>query len=88
MKKATIFSVCECQARLAAELDEQKTVLRGWAVARGQTERAPAHSIGPEHARFEVAWLCPFCTRNTLRVFEMNGLSYRDDTSTAAASRR
>ena len=31
MKKATIYTACECQARLGAELDEQRHALRGWA---------------------------------------------------------
>jgi hypothetical protein len=33
-------------------------------------EIAPAHSINAECLRFDVAWLCPFCGRNTLRSFE------------------
>jgi len=86
MKKATIYSVCECQARLFAELDEQKAIIRGWATEpnrRKRTLRAPAHSILPERSRFEVAWLCPVCTRNTLRVFENSGLAFVEDTSSA-----
>jgi hypothetical protein len=85
MKKATIFSACECQAKLGAELDEQKAVMHGWASLRRQRhERAPAHSISPERSRFEVAWLCPFCTRNTLRVFETSGLVFRENGAPAA----
>ena len=80
MKTATIHSACECQARLAAELDEEKTVVRGWAkdVRRKITRTSPAHSIRPERARFEVGWFCPFCIRNTLRVFDTAALAYRD----------
>lgn len=79
MKRATIHSVCECQARLGAELDEHKHVHRGWARdIRRRTERpAPAHSIRPEAEVFDVAWFCPFCIRNTLRSFDTSGLAFR-----------
>jgi hypothetical protein len=86
MKKATVNSVCECQAKLGAELDEHKHVLRGWArdMRRKRTEVAPAHGIGIDRAVFEVGWLCPFCTRNTLRVFDTGGLGWRDEPTPAA----
>ena len=79
MKSATIYSVCECQAGLGAELDEHKFVTRGWARdPRRKTEaKAPAHSIGAERERFEVAWLCPFCVRNTLRLFDTSALAWK-----------
>lgn len=81
MKRARIFSACECQARLGAELDAHKAVVKGWAtdLRRHKNENAPAHSIHPEQTRFDVAWLCPFCTRNTLRSFETSGLVWRDE---------
>jgi len=64
-----IQSVCECQALLEAELDEQGLVLHGWARRPGgPKERAPANSVG-HGERFDVAWQCPLCGRNTLRSF-------------------
>jgi hypothetical protein len=27
--------------------------------------------------RFDVGFMCPFCTRNVLRSFEADGLAYR-----------
>jgi hypothetical protein len=79
MKVATVRSRCECQAHLAAELDELRVVLRGWAVdARKLELPAPANSIGAERERFDVGWACPFCTRNTLRSFTASGLAFRE----------
>lgn len=85
MRTAIVTSVCECQARLGAELDTNRIVLRGWArdPRRGDQEVAPANSINPERQRFDIGWLCPFCTRNTLRSFEASALVYRE---TRAAS--
>jgi hypothetical protein len=83
MKKAKITSVCECQARLLAELDENRQVIAGWAkdIRREQTLNAPAHTIGGRHASFDVAWFCPFCVRNTLRSFDAGGLVWRDSST-------
>ena len=79
MKVATVRSRCECQALLGAELDEQRVVLRGWAVdARQRQLAAPANTIGAERERFDVGWACPFCTRNTLRSFTSAALAFRD----------
>jgi len=81
VKRATVLSACECQARLGAELDEHKHVVRGWAqdLKRGKAETAPAHSIGADEDRFDVAWLCPFCIRNTLRSFDRSALAWREE---------
>lgn len=80
VKVATIYSRCECQASLRAELDEHKYVLRGSAVDRGRkVERsAPAQSIGANRDRFDVSWFCPFCVRNVLRSFATSALAYRE----------
>lgn len=80
MKQATIRSVCECQSGLEAVVDEQRHVLAGFALGAsdGIRERAPAHSIDAAETRFDVAWLCPICGRNTLRSFDAAGLSFRD----------
>ncbi len=80
MKVSTIRSVCECQARLGADLDENKHVMRGWAAEarRRREEPAAAITIGAEKPRFDVGWLCPFCMRNTLRSFDASGLSWRE----------
>ena len=85
MRTATVYSVCECQARLGAELDPSRVVVRGWAKdrKRGEEEVSPAHSIHPERQRFDIGWLCPFCTRNTLRSFEASALAYREDRAPA-----
>lgn len=70
--------MCECQAKLGAELDEKHRVVRGWARDRrtGRELVAPAHSIRPSDAQFDVGWLCPLCTRNQLRLFEASALSF------------
>ena len=71
------------------ELDEHRHVVRGWARdSRRQRELvAPAHSIGADRAVFEVAWFCPWCTRNQLRVFSVDALQYRDIPLQAAPAR-
>jgi hypothetical protein len=80
MKVATVYSVCECQARLGAELDEKKRVIRGWAkdMRRSQERPAPANSLSPSSARFDIGWFCPFCIRNVLRSFDTSGLAWRE----------
>jgi hypothetical protein len=67
-------SRCECQALLTATLDEHRQVLEGSAKRLSVRELAPAHSIGADGDRFDVAWLCPFCGRNTLRSFYARAL--------------
>ena len=80
MKYAQITSACECQAKLFADLDEKRYVLRGWAkdMRRKQEHTAPTHSIHAHAQQFQVAWLCPFCNRNTLRSFDATGLAWRN----------
>jgi hypothetical protein len=77
--QATIQSRCECQAGLSASLNQQRHVLGGWATEprRRRQEPCPAHSIDADKETFQVAWLCPFCGRNTLRVFYAGALTYR-----------
>jgi len=71
----SIQSVCECQAILEAELDENRLVVSGWARRPGgERESAPANSVGSDAERFDVVWQCPFCGRNTLRVFYQGAL--------------
>ena len=89
MDQASIESVCECQVRLEANLDEHRHVLNAWAVdANGNVERAPAHTIGGDQPRFDVAWACPFCGRNTLRSFAAEALLYKRVTSRVVSSAR
>lgn len=79
MKVATVRSVCECQARLEADLGEDLRVIAGRA-QRARTEApetAPANLVGAG-AVFQVGWFCPFCIRNTLRSFSTSGLSWRE----------
>lgn len=78
MKTAPIRSVCECQARLGADIDEQLNALRGWARdGRGRQVLAPATARRAGGSRFDVGWLCPLCMRNTLRSFDATALSFR-----------
>jgi hypothetical protein len=79
MKQATIRSVCECQSKLEAILDENRHVLVGFAIGTdNERELAPAHSIEAASKRFDVGWLCNICGRNTLRSFDADGLVWRD----------
>ncbi|HEV8549354.1 MAG TPA: hypothetical protein VGQ57_10000 [Polyangiaceae bacterium] len=78
MKTAIVHSVCECQARLGAELDEQHRALRGWARQRGREYGAPANVVRSEGPSFNVGWACPFCTRNVLRAFDAGILVFQE----------
>jgi hypothetical protein len=80
MKTAIVYSVCECEARLGAELDEHRVAVRGWAKdpRRGRELVAPANVMHASGARFDVGWMCPLCTRNTLRSFDNTSLAFRD----------
>jgi hypothetical protein len=78
MKVATVYSACECQARLGAELAEGQRLLRGFAVdpRRRATETAPVTLYGAGSQRFDIGWACPFCTRNVLRMFDLSGIAW------------
>jgi len=78
MKTAVVQSVCECQARLSAELDEQCRALRGSARQRGRELSAPANVMRAGADAFNVGWACPFCTRNTLRAFDAGTLVFQE----------
>ena len=78
-------SRCECQATLTAVLDDKRHVLHGYATRLGAQENAPAHSIGAERESFDLAWMCPFCGRNTLRTFYAGALRPLPPAPTAAA---
>jgi hypothetical protein len=84
MKTAVIESVCECEAKLGAVLDEQRHVVRGFARYRGRELPAPANALGTKSDRFDVGFMCPFCTRNTLRSFLGGALAYREQTASRA----
>jgi hypothetical protein len=79
VETATIQTVCECQAKLGAELDSRCLVIRGWATNHraSKTAVAPAHTMGNASPMFSVGWSCPFCTRNQLRSFDREGLSFK-----------
>lgn len=66
----SVHSRCECQATLTATLDEHRHVLEGAASLHGEKEIAPAESLRADLEKFNVAWACPFCGRNTLRSFD------------------
>jgi hypothetical protein len=74
---STVQTVCECQAKLGAELGPGGHVLRGWARSHrtGKALVAPAHSMGAGAPRFQIGWACPFCTRNQLRSYDAFALS-------------
>jgi len=74
MNRLQATSRCECQAILTAVLDDRRQVLHGAASHLGARESAPAHSIGAERESFDIAWMCPFCGRNTLRSFYAGAL--------------
>ncbi len=81
MKIARVQSLCECQATLVAELNEQQAVVRGWAIDRGRGREwvAPANATQrAKSAQVDVGWSCPLCTRNTLRSFNAGALAYRE----------
>ncbi len=69
-----IQTVCECQAALFAELDADRLVVRAWASSHGDEESAPANTVGGPAPRFDIAWQCPRCGRNTLRTFHEDAL--------------
>jgi hypothetical protein len=85
MRTAVVESVCECQAQLGAELDEQRRSVRGWARKRGRADHAPAITTGLSAESFNVGWACPFCGRNTLRSFDTNALVYQEKAAPPAA---
>ena len=86
MKRATISSVCECQSRLHAYLNEERLVEKGWVTTpRGVDEKSPAHSIDASKPEFYVAWLCPYCGRNTMRSFKAEALVYQVVDASSAA---
>ena len=79
MKIARVESRCECQAQLVAELDEARVVVRGFVSdrARGRELLAPANATKKiDDKQVDVGWACPICTRNTLRTFNVETLSY------------
>jgi hypothetical protein len=78
MRTAVVESVCECQARLGAEVDEQRRVVRGWGRKKLRSDQAPAIATGLSALSFNVGWACPFCGRNTLRPFDTNALVYQE----------
>ncbi len=69
-----IQSVCECQALLTAELNDERQVVAASATRFGNKEVAPANAIGADAERFDVVWKCPMCGRNTLRVLYAGAL--------------
>lgn len=79
MKIARVESRCECQAHLVAELDEARSVVRGFVSdrARGREISAPANATKKiDDKQVDVGWSCPMCTRNTLRTFNVATLTY------------
>jgi hypothetical protein len=78
MKTALVQSVCECQARLGAELDEQRRALHGWARLRLRELPAPATTTKSGNESLNVGWMCPFCTRNILRPFDATALVFQE----------
>lgn len=79
MKIAKVSSRCECQARLGAELDQDRKVLRGWSRdVRNREVVSPCTLAGVEGDQFHLVWLCTLCGRNTLRSFDASALLFED----------
>lgn len=81
MKVAQLQSRCECEATLRCQVTDQGQVLSGSMSARGKTESAPAmrvSSMSSSKGQLDVGFLCPFCGRNTLRVFDLKGAVFTD----------
>jgi len=74
MSQYSVSSRCECQAILTATLDENRKVITGGASRGGSREVAPAHSMADTGERFDIAWACPYCGRNTLRSFHVGAM--------------
>ncbi len=55
-------------------------VIRGWAKdpRRGRELNAPANLLLHISGRFDIGWLCPWCTRNVLRSYDESSLEFRD----------
>jgi hypothetical protein len=85
MKTALCRTRCECQATLTAEVDENRVVLRGAArdPRRHRFLPAPANTVLSQGSdtKFSIGWLCPWCTRNTLRSFDVTALRFRETDS-------
>jgi hypothetical protein len=90
MKTALCRTRCECQATLTAEVDENRVVLRGAArdPRRNRFLPAPANAVLSEggDTKFAVGWLCPWCTRNTLRSFDTTALVFRETEATTTVA--
>jgi hypothetical protein len=90
MKTALCRTRCECQATLTAEVDENRVVLRGAArdPRRNRFLPAPANTVLSEggDTKFSVGWLCPWCTRNTLRSFDTSALIFREAEATTTVA--
>ena len=79
MRVATVRSRCECQAALVAVLNEGRHVVSAYTVDRsGERDDAPAHTMGAQHDRFDVGWLCGVCGRNVLRSFWADALGWQE----------
>ena len=79
MKIARVESRCECQAQLVAELDEARSVVRGFVNDRGRGRELQAPATASKKIddnQVDVGWSCPMCTRNTLRSFNVASLAY------------
>ena len=81
MDKSSVSTRCECQATLTADLDASGCVISGAATwpRTGKQESAPAHRATAAGDSFDIAWQCPFCTRNALRSFRRPSVSAADE---------
>ncbi len=77
MDATVLRSRCECQASLVAEVTSSGQVLSGRASHRGRDEVAPATRTRSAGSRLDIGWQCPFCGRNTLRSFDLQGENLR-----------
>jgi len=72
MKTAKVRTVCECQAFLLAELDEQLNVVSGTCEdSRGRITHAPSSKAFVSKGQMGITFACPVCSRNALRTFSL-----------------
>lgn len=75
MSSTELRSRCECEAYLVAEVAPDGQVEKGRARRDGRSEIAPAARTRAKGQQIDIGWQCPFCGRNTLRSFDLGGLS-------------
>ncbi len=77
MKTTQVRTRCECQSTLMAVLDERLNVIVGANVdSHDKHVQAPASRTFTSSHQVGISFACPICTRNVLRTFSMEQLSW------------